>query len=90
MDTVATTDIPSEKMLAEAMAVPERQEPVFGKRNLIVAAILFVTALLSLMAIETAFHIPIRGVSRAPHYIYQAEVFCMAGGTSISQLRPPM
>jgi hypothetical protein len=51
------------------------QEPVFGRRNLTIAGILFVFALGIVFVLERAFHIPLRGVSGAPHYVYQAWSF---------------
>lgn len=53
----------------------EYSAPVFGRRNLANAAGLFALALVALFALQAAFHIPISGVSSAPHYLYQAESF---------------
>lgn len=50
-------------------------EPVFGRRNIAIAASLFAVALLVLFAFQRAIHMPLFGVSDAPHYIYQAESF---------------
>jgi hypothetical protein len=52
-----------------------RAVPVFGRRNLVVSAILFVVALVLLWAFEVRFGLHITGGSRAPHFIYQAESF---------------
>lgn len=54
---------------------PSHSEPVFSRRNLIIAVILFVVALGSIFILERRFHIPIRGVSNNPQYVYQAESF---------------
>jgi hypothetical protein len=62
----ASTAAPSSDVLAA---------PVFGRRNLAVAIILFVVALVLLWAFEVRFGIRITGVSNAPHFIYQAESF---------------
>jgi hypothetical protein len=51
------------------------QEPVFGRRNLAIAGILFLFALGILFALERAFHLTLNGVSGAPHYVYQAWSF---------------
>ena len=75
MGTVASLDSLSGNMPAATMSIPDQQEPVFGKRNLIIVASLFVAAFLSIIASEIAFHIPILGDSNAPHYVYQAESF---------------
>lgn len=76
MEIVATEDNASGGIQEAAdLSVSVRQEPVFGKRNLITATILFIFALGSIMTLERIFHIPIRGVSNAPQYLYQAESF---------------
>src|SRR5690242_5257266 len=48
---------------------------VFTRQNLILAALLFLIALASLLALEIRFKISPIGVSNAPHFIYQAESF---------------
>jgi hypothetical protein len=58
---------PSNKALAFA--------PALGKRNLLVAAALFVVGLLSLWIFEKAFHLGHFAVSTTPYFIYQAESF---------------
>jgi hypothetical protein len=49
--------------------------PVFSRRNLAMAAMLFSVALLALIAFQLVLGIMPFGISRAPHYIYQAESF---------------
>lgn len=69
------------KSIADATPGQERlsheavSEGVFTRQNLIMAAALFVTALLSLVALELRFKTSPIGVSAAPHFIYQAESF---------------
>ncbi|HEX8037208.1 MAG TPA: hypothetical protein VF510_25360, partial [Ktedonobacterales bacterium] len=48
---------------------------VFTRPNLILAALLFLIALASLLALELLFKIHPTGVSNAPHFIFQAESF---------------
>lgn len=63
--TSAQDDVPREDTLAR----------VFTRQNLALALALFLTALLSLLALEWRFKISPTGVSSAPHFIYQAESF---------------
>lgn len=70
--SVATT------ILNRKAAVPTEQaidQPVFGRRNLIAAVLLFVGAQLSFFALQGLAHIDIVGVSHAPHYIWQSWSF---------------
>ena len=46
---------------------------MFGRRNLLVAGALFLTALFSLWALQLAFRIHPLGVSDSPYWVYQAE-----------------
>src|SRR5262249_37748266 len=62
--------------------------PVFGHRNLLIALVLFVVALLSLFALQHDFHIPSFGVSAYPHYLYQAESYLH--GRWDLPLKPPV
>lgn len=74
MEIATTTDAHSEERgePADARALAH-SGPVFSRRNLIIAGLLFVVALGALLALEHRLHIPLTGVSRYPHYIYQAE-----------------
>ncbi|MGH2514839.1 MAG: hypothetical protein ACRDHP_04215, partial [Ktedonobacterales bacterium] len=76
MEVVATPEsVRDEAALATEKRDAALEVPVFGRRNLTIAGILFVVALGCLLALEKAFHIAIHGVSGAPHYIYQAQSF---------------
>lgn len=48
---------------------------VFGRRNVVLAIVLFFAALVSFTAMQKAFHIASTGVSNAPQYLYQAQSF---------------
>lgn len=61
--------------LTDTLTDTSSKEPVFGKRNLIMAVLLFVGAQLSFFALQSLCHINIVGVSHAPHYIYQSWSF---------------
>jgi hypothetical protein len=60
---------------ASAPAMEKTGAPVFGARNLGLAATLFVAALVTLITLQARLGIPPLGVSSAPHYLYQAESF---------------
>jgi hypothetical protein len=72
-----------ESTVAAAGALPEAAAPahagqdaaVFGRRNLVVAAVLFATALLTLVGYQARFGIPIIGVTEASHFVYQADAW---------------
>jgi hypothetical protein len=53
----------------------ELAAPALGRRNLAIACCLGLLSLSLLLLTEWLFHIPITGVSGAPHYLYQAEAF---------------
>jgi len=50
-------------------------EPVFNRRTLLIAALLFLVALLLLLSLESRLHLPITGVSGVPYFNEQAESF---------------
>lgn len=62
--------------------------PAFGRRNLVVAAVLFGVALLTLLAFERLFGVPTHGVSAAPQFVYQAQSFLQ--GRWDLDLAPPV
>ncbi|MGZ3667599.1 MAG: hypothetical protein ACXVDA_24305 [Ktedonobacterales bacterium] len=66
MQVTTTQEHPAQKNISAG---------VFTRRNLILAALLFLMVLVSLIALEVRFKISPTGVSNAPHFIYQAESF---------------
>jgi hypothetical protein len=68
--------LPTKALAGDAEPVAqEAAVPVFGRRNMVVAAIMLGMAFLMLIAFEARFAIQIAGISAYPHFVYQAEAF---------------
>ena len=59
----------------EGITAASFEAPVFGRRNLTVAAAIFAVALFALFALQHQFGIVSTSVSQYPHFVYQAESF---------------
>ncbi|HEX6122978.1 MAG TPA: hypothetical protein VFY89_07450, partial [Ktedonobacterales bacterium] len=56
-------------------AIADAQARVFGRRNMLIAAGLFLVAFFAGLALQLSFHLNPLGVSDSPHYVYQAQSF---------------
>ncbi len=71
--TLATTA--NQTAPATSLDAAQATAPVFHRRNVLLAIVLFVAALMTLLTLQAICGIAPFGVSAAPHYIYQAESF---------------